>query len=107
MRQALLETRINKLRTHADRIASVLADVSARVPGTPPANLDDLHREIKRGELRRVLVSCQAISDEAATALPGADPATREERIARRAKKKAARTGKKTKKKATKKKTGG
>lgn len=104
MRQQLLETRINKLRKNADTVAAVLGNVSTRVPGVPPENLDDLHKHIKRGELRRVLVACIAISSEAASDLPDSDAVTQADRIARRA---ARASKRKTKRKTAKKKTGG
>lgn len=79
----------------------VLGNVQARVPGTSPENLDDLHKAIKRGELRRVLKCAEDIVAEVNEPIPG-EAEEEAERQARRAARKKKRTAKKT----TKKKTG-
>ena len=110
-RQAQIEGRLRAVHTKASGIVTVLGNVQARVPGTPPENLDDLHKAIKRGELRRVLKCAQDIVDEVDKPFPVADlsPERQARRDARKAANTDARTKKKaakTKKKTTKKKTG-
>lgn len=107
-----LETRLRAVHKAAGAIVTVLGNVAARVPGTFPENLDDLHKAIKRGELRRVLKCAEDIVAEVDRPFPteALSPERQARRDARRtantearAKKKAA---KKTAKKVTKKKTG-
>ena len=104
-RAAQLEARLRQVHSKA----AVLGNVQARVPGTFPENLDDLHKAIKRGELRRVLKCAEAILVEVDEPFPeeippSADQATR--RAANRAAMEANSKKKVVRKKTTKKKTG-
>ena len=108
-RAAQLEARLRQVHKQASGIVTVLGNVQARVPGTFPENLDDLHTAIKRGELRRVLKCAQDIVVEVDEPFPeeippSADQATR--RAANRAAMEANSKKKVVRKKTTKKKTG-
>jgi len=112
-RQAQLETRLREVHQKAAGIVTVLGNVQARVPGTFPENLDDMHTAIKRGELRRVLKCAEDIVAEVDAPFPeevphSGDGATRRaamrETLETNQRKKVA---KKAKKKTAKKKTGG
>lgn len=112
-RQALLETRLQAVHKKAAGIVTVLGNVQARVPGTFPDNLDDMHKAIKRGELRRVLKCAEEIVAEVDLPFPEDVPLSAD-RATRRAANRAAleanqrkKVAKKTKKKTAKKKTGG
>lgn len=103
MGRAAIEARLRDVHTKAAGIVKVLGNVQARVPGTFPENLDDLHTAIKRGELRRVLKSAEDIVAEVEAPIPteAEEDAERQARRDARKKKRGAR------KKTTKKKTGG
>jgi len=96
-----LETRLRTVHSKAAGIVTVLGNVQARVPGTFPENLDDLHKAIKRGELRRILKAAEEIVAEVELPIP-TDAEEEAERQARRD----ARRKKRAKKKTAKKKTG-
>ena len=105
-----LEQRLRGIHKKAGAIATVLGNVQARVPGTFPENLDDMHKAIKRGELRRVLNCAQGIVDDIEIPIEP-EGTLSPERLAKRAERQAARDAartakKKAKKKTTKKKTG-
>ncbi len=107
-RAAQLEARLRQVHKQASGIVTVLGNVQARVPGKFPENLDDLHKAIKRGELRRVLKCAEAILVEVDEPFPE-DPTSDEikaRRTANRAALEANSKKKVAKKKTTKKKTG-
>ncbi len=91
---ARLELRLRTVHQKAEGVVKVLGNVQARVPGTFPENLDDLHKAIKRGELRRIFNACEQIVAEVNEPIP--DEAEDEaEREARRTARKKKRTAKK------------
>jgi hypothetical protein len=94
--QAQLEARLRAVHKTAGVIVTVLGNVQARVPGTFPENLDELHTAIKRGELRRVLKCAEDLVAEVDEPIP--DDADEVERQARRGERKKKRAAKKKKK---------